>query len=220
MTYQLITNSEYQEIERNIIKMLNHQGQKIVSPISLQSPRAIGDAVQDFLSQYLCSCIPAGIIQHYETGFQRRSMEDMAFYDRNDYYYAVDAKTHNKNTAFNMPNLISVKRLANFYMNDKNFFNILIIEYTIEKNKIRYSNCHFNPIEQFSWDCLTLGALGWGQIQIANSNHLIFNPALSRKEWMMKMCEMLEIFYQEELGKIGERITWFHSIKNFWKQHP
>ena len=216
----LLTQQKYYEIEKNIVNLLNFKAQEIVSPTSLKSPRAVGDAVQEFLSENLNLCIPAGIVRDYEIGFQRRSMEDMAFYDKNDYYYAIDSKTHNKNTVFNMPNLISVKRLSNFYMNDKNFFNILIVEYEIGKNKIYYSNCHFNPIEQYSWDCLTLGALGWGQIQIANSNHLLFNESISRKEWMIKMCELMEIFYQEELGKIGERITWFHSVKNFWEQHP
>ena len=216
----LMTNQQFHEIEENIINMLNIKAQDIVSPFSLSSPRAVGDAVQEFLSQNLTACIPPGIVRNYETGFQRRSMEDMAFYDNNDCYYAIDSKTHNKNTLFNMPNLISVKRLANFYQNDKNFFNILIVEYEINKNKIHYSKCHFNPIEQYSWDCLTLGALGWGQIQIANSNHLLFDSSFSRKKWMIKLCDMMEFFYHEEIGKIGERLAWFNSVKSFWENHP
>ena len=39
-------------------------------------------------------------------------MEDLAFKDLNGKYYAMDVKTHNLDTNFNMPNLISVKRLA------------------------------------------------------------------------------------------------------------
>lgn len=47
--------------------------------------------------------------------FGRRAMEDMAFKDSSDNYYAVDVKTHNLDTDFNMHNLISVKnqRLEN-----------------------------------------------------------------------------------------------------------
>ena len=117
----LITNEKARQIETNIVHALNQKAKNILSPVSLRSPRAVGDAVQEFLTQHLSSCIPAGIVHTYETGFQRRSMEDMAFDDKNGYYYAIDAKTHNINTNFNMPNLISVRRLANFYMNDKNF---------------------------------------------------------------------------------------------------
>ncbi len=216
----LITSEISKKIEDNILTLLNKQAQELVSPFSLSSPRAIGDAVQEFLSDSLPQCVPSNIVQSFEKGFQRRSMEDMAFYDTNDYYYAIDSKTHNSNTMFNMPNLISVRRLANFYRNDTNFFNILIVEYEVSNKKISYSNCHFRPIEHYSWDCLTLGALGWGQIQIANSNNLIFDDKVSRKEWMLNMCNMMELFYQEEMGKLSKRITWFQGIKDFWENHP
>ena len=215
----LITNEKARQIETNIVHALNQKAKNILSPVSLRSPRAVGDAVQEFLTQHLSSCIPAGIVHTYETGFQRRSMEDMAFDDKNGYYYAIDAKTHNINTNFNMPNLISVRRLANFYMNDKNFFNILIVEYEVKNSQIHYTKCHFRPIEQFSWDCLTFGALGWGQIQIANSNHLIFDTQKTRKQWMIKMCELIDVFYYVELGKITERKNWFCTIKDFWVKH-
>ena len=41
-------------------------------------------------------------------------MEDFAFTDADNNYYAIDCKTHDIDTHFNMPNLISVRRLANF----------------------------------------------------------------------------------------------------------
>jgi hypothetical protein len=37
----------------------------------------------------------------------------------------VDVKTHREETAFNMPNLTSVDRLARFYEDDANFFVML-----------------------------------------------------------------------------------------------
>ena len=145
-------------------------------------------------------------------------MEDMAFYDNENRYYAVDCKTHNLSTAFNMPNLISVRRIANFYKNESNFFCILIVEYSIKNNSIKYKACHFKPIEAFSWECLTIGALGWGQIQIANANVLKFNKKINRKEWMLQLCDKLDAFYEDEIGKIGERKTWFNDIREFWKK--
>lgn len=39
-------------------------------------------------------------------------MADIAFKDRDDFYYVVDVKTHREDTKFNMPNLTSVERLA------------------------------------------------------------------------------------------------------------
>lgn len=211
----------YTQLEKtaeNVLKLLNEKGRNIVGERSMNSPRAIGDAVQEFLSEKggLKKCFPKSFLKSFESGFERRSMEDMAFYDKKDNYYAVDCKTHNLNTVFNMPNLISVRRLANFYKNDKNTFCVLIVEYEVKDKIIDYIRCYFYPIEAFDWECLTLGALGWGQIQIANANKIKIDEKIDRKSWMLKLCEFIEAFYDEEIYKIGERKQWFNEIKEFW----
>lgn len=213
-------NNILDKTAEQVLKLLNDKGQQIVNKRSLNSPRAVGDAVQLFLSEKggLKRCIPKEFLKSFETEFERRSMEDMAFFDKNNQYYAVDCKTHNLSTSFNMPNLISVRRLANFYKNDENTFCILIVAYDVEDGKINYKECFFKPIEAFSWDCLTIGALGWGQIQIANANKLIFNEVINRKEWMLQLCNNIEMFYDEEISKIDERKNWFNDIKDYWRR--
>jgi hypothetical protein len=184
----------------------------------MSSPRSIGDAVQEFLAQRgLAEALAEIGISHIDSDFSRRSMEDIAFEDNSGNYYAVDVKTHNLSTQFNMPNLISVRRLANFYRNDSNTFCILMVSYEVVDNKLEYRECNFKPIEAFSWDCLTFGALGWGQIQIANANTLIFDENVSRKQWMLNMYDKLEIFYNKEIGKIAEHKDWFSKIRQEWE---
>lgn len=207
------------ELSNNILTILNRDCTHIVSTNSMSSPRSIGDAVQEFIANKgLSEAILDFNIPHINNDFSRRSMEDLAFEDNEGNYYAVDVKTHNLSTQFNMPNLISVKRLANFYRNNNNTFCILIISYEVIDNAIQYKDCYFRPIEEFSWDCLTLGALGWGQIQIANAKTLVFNTQVNRKKWMLDMCDKLEIFYNEEIGKIGERKNWFNMIREEWEK--
>ena len=206
------------ELSNKILEILNRDAQTIVSVNSMSSPRSLGDAVQEFLAQRgLAEALAEIGISHIDSDFSRRSMEDIAFEDNNGNYYAVDVKTHNLSTQFNMPNLISVRRLANFYRNDSNTFCILIVSYEVVDNKLEYRECNFKPIEAFSWDCLTLGALGWGQIQIANANDLQFNQLMSRKQWMLNMYDKLETFYDEEIGKIAERKDWFSKIRQDWE---
>ena len=206
------------ELSNKILDILNRDAQTIVSVNSMSSPRSIGDAVQEFLAQRgLAEALAEIGISHIDSDFSRRSMEDIAFEDNSGNYYAVDVKTHNLSTQFNMPNLISVRRLANFYRNDSNTFCILIVSYEVVDNKLEYRECNFKPIEAFSWDCLTLGALGWGQIQFANANNLQFNQLMSRKRWMLDMCDKLETFYDEEIGKIVERKDWFSKIRQDWE---
>lgn len=52
-----------------------------------------------------------------------------------------------------------------------------------------------------------------------NANNLIFDPDNNtlRKSWMLALCEKLFVFYDEEISKIGERKTWFNSIKTYWE---
>jgi len=70
------------------------------------------------------------------------------------------------------------------------------------------------------WNCLTLGALGWGQIQIANSNIIKINSEYSRKKWMLQLCDMMDIFYPNEVAKITKRIIYFEKIREFWLSQP
>lgn len=203
-------------VAKNILALLNKNCQHIVNKISLTSTRAVGDAVQEYIAQ---KGLPLALKDvDIENEFTRRSMEDVAFSDKEGNYYAVDVKTHNLTTRFSMPNLISVQRLANFYKNKQNNFCILIVSYETDGNKIIYKDCHFKPIEAFSWDCLTLGALGWGQIQITNASKLKFFKSQNRKKWMLELCNNLEEFYNAEIGKIKERKAWFTEIRKYWEK--
>lgn len=74
---------------RSVIELLNEKGRHIVNGRSLHSPRAVGDAIQEFLGEQngLRRCIPQNMLQSFENDFERRSMEDMAFYDVNHRYF-------------------------------------------------------------------------------------------------------------------------------------
>ncbi len=185
----------------------------------MRSPRAVGDAIQDFLADNFYVCISEEL-KSYRSDFERRSLEDFAF-EIEDNYYAVDCKTHNVSTHFNMPNLISVERLARFYENDNNFFMILLVEYDTDliNDRLVFNSCKFVPIEYMSWDCLTIGALGWGQIQIANSSRIVIDRNTSRKSWMLKLCDVMDAFYPLEIEKIQRRVSRFESVRSFWENH-
>ena len=144
-------------------------------------------------------------------------MADLAFTDREGFYSIVDVKTHREDTSFNMPNLTSVERLSRFYGSDLNTFSLLIIRYAIIGTKITATEVIFTPIEFLNWECLTVGALGWGQIQIANSNNIKLIDGYSRKKWMLQLCDTLFEFYPKEILKIQTRIDRFDQEKTYWE---
>ena len=145
-------------------------------------------------------------------------MADVAFTDMDEFYYVVDVKTHRLDTKFNMPNLTSVERLSRFYEEDANYFSLLKIDYKIDDVQAKIEKVTFAPIEFFDWSCLTIGALGWGQIQIADANVVNIVPDNSRKKWMLELCDAVLEFYPKEIGKINRRIAHFEKIRKIWQK--
>lgn len=207
---------KYKKIEKRILSFLNKQ-KDFLSERSINSPRAVGDAIEGVLSENF-QIILGDVIKEYSSSFARRAMADLAFTDKDGFYYVVDVKTHRLDTKFNMPNLTSVERLSRFYEDDANYFVLLKVDYQVKGTKVIIKHVTFAPIEFFGWNCLTLGALGWGQIQIANANKVSIIPKTSRKNWMLELCDTLLEFYPKEIGKIGERIDRFKQVRKFWQK--
>ena len=184
----------------------------------MNSPRAMGDAVQDVIGEMLPKCFPKGILSEFSADFARRAMADLAFSDVDNNYYLIDVKTHNTTTQFNMPNLTSVHRLSRFYEDDRNYFIVLLVEYAVENGVLKFTGVRFVPIEHLQWSCLTIGALGWGQIQIANANTIHIDRNNTRKEWMLSLCDQLDVFYPKEIAKIEDRLDYFKTVRAFWER--
>lgn len=203
-------------IQNNLLALLNSCSDFNNTRI-INSPRAVGDTVQEILGERMSECFPKGIIKDFNDRFARRAMADVAFMDLQDNYFVVDIKTHNRDTDFNMPNLTSVERLSRFYEDDKNFFLILLAEYKAHNGRIEFDAVRLVPIEHLKWDCLTIGALGWGQIQIANARIVNVDRTQQRKNWMLQLCDIMDIFYPKEIIKIEKRISYFEKVRKFWE---
>lgn len=207
---------KFKDIQQKTKDFLNGYGD-FLSVSTAQSTRAFGDAVESILGEHF-QAIVGDECAEYSATFARRSMADIAFKDRDGFYYVVDVKTHREDTGFNMPNLTSVERLARFYEEDSNYFALLMVRYTLDGIHARISDVMFLPIEFLDWDCLTVGALGWGQVQIANSNRICLRPQYSRKKWMLELCDIMSEFYPREITKIQTRIGYFERLKGYWER--
>ena len=209
-------NTHRETIERKIKSLLNEQ-KDFLSARTVNSPRAVGDAIENIIVENF-KPILGELAGEYSSTFARRAMADVAFTDKDGYYYVVDVKTHRLDTKFNMPNLTSVERLSRFYEEDTNYFSVLKVNYRTKGTGVNIEKVTFAPIEFFDWGCLTIGALGWGQIQIANANVVKIVPKNSRKNWMLDLCDTVLEFYPKEIGKINERIERFQEVRRFWEK--
>jgi len=214
---QIFYATAYKKIEGKLKSFLNGY-HDFLSEDTISSTRATGDALQHILEENFQGIL-GNYSKEYSATFARRAMADLAFTDRKDLYYVVDVKTHRLETKFNMPNLTSVERLARFYEDDKNYYVVLMIAYNVVSGvRIHVEEAHFIPIEFLSWDCLTIGALGWGQIQIANANNIVVSHGYSRKKWMLELCDTLFEFYPREIEKAKDRIKYFKEVKERWEE--
>lgn len=212
---RILYGDAHHEIEAAILQTLNAQPE-FLSARTAVSPRAVGDAVQGILSEEFQAILGLHCA-HYSAKFARRAMADLAFTDVDGLYYVVDVKTHRLGTSFSMPNLTSVERIARFYEDDQNYFVLLIVKYDVTETSLKAAEAHFVPIEFLSWECLTIGALGWGQVQIANANTITINEGYSRRRWMLELCDAMLDFYPKEIAKIDKRIERFRGIRQFWE---
>lgn len=215
----LFSTDQYRRVEQDIKTFLNAHDEFLTGS-TVSSPRAVGDAIQEVLGRGFQDILGKDACLNYSAQFARRAMADLAFEDSDGFDYVVDVKTHRVSTKFNMPNLTSVDRLGRFYEDDKNYFVILLVAYDVEGLKAVVREVRFVPIEFLDWECLTIGALGWGQIQIANSNRIFIIPHYSRKRWMIEMCDMMLEFYPREIAKIDKRIERFRNLKELWQNQP
>lgn len=204
----------HEKVASKIREYIN-SSQDFLSSQTAASPRAVGDALESLVADKF-SLFLEDWCSHYSRDFARRAMADLAFTDKEGFYSVVDVKTHREDTRFNMPNLTSVDRLARFYESDVNVFSIMMIKYVIEGTSVKVSEVLFLPIEFLDWQCLTIGALGWGQIQIANSNDIRVTDRYSRKKWMLQLCDALTEFYPKEIGKIRDRMVRFDTVRENW----
>ncbi len=199
----------------NIVYWGNQKGGKF-RPETAHSPRAVGDALESLVADKFEDFL-GNWCKDYSNEFARRAMADMAFTDVEGIHSVIEVKTHRKETDFNMPNLTSVRRLARLYESDCNVFSLIMIKYSVRETDLEVLDVLFSPIEFLDWKCLTVGALGWGQIQIANANDIQVTPQNSRKEWMLRLCDVMMEFYPREIEKITERIQHFKEVREDWE---
>ena len=215
MKSQFYYGGDYLRVAEKIKDYIN-ASPDFLSRQTAYSTRAVGDALESLISEQFDSFLDDWCVE-YSNDFARRAMADLAFTDREGFYSVIDVKTHRTDTKFNMPNLTSVERLARFYESDANVFSLILVKYDIEGTRGIATEVTFTPIEFLDWECLTVGALGWGQIQISNSNVIKLVEGNSRKKWMLQLCDTMLEFYPKEILKIQGRIGRFGEVKTYWE---
>ena len=163
--------------------------------------RGIADIIEQDVSKIILNLKSRIIKESYEAK-SKRSIEDVGLIT-NDYDdVKIDIKTHDIESELSMPNLISIARLKKFYENDRNLLVYVFVKYINHGNNVQVTQVRVKPIEQINWECLTIGNLGKGQLQITDMNKISFQNFMTRKDWMERLSYDAIIYYQKLIDKI------------------
>ena len=210
--FNLLSENNRLFFEAELLKKLNDNKESFDQ--QTKQPRAIAEAVEEYVKKSFVSCWPAGMIKRDATSsLSRRAMADILVYDNDDIEYSVDIKTTCLTANFHMPNISSIKRLSDYYFNSNNVcFIILVIRYKMNSDGISFDGIEMGAIEQVVWDGqLQIENLGWGQLQITSAKEkLIFDRTATRKDFLLMLTEEAEKYYDKLIRKTEER-------KNFFK---
>jgi len=163
--------------------------------------RGIADIIEVKVSNIILKLKHQSIKESYEAK-SKRSIEDVGLVT-NDYDdVKIDIKTHDSESELSMPNLISISRLKKFYENDRNLLLYVFVKYINYGDLIQILHAQVRAVEQLNWECLTIGNLGKGQLQVKNMNEISFQNHMTRKDWMERLSYDVVIYYQSLVNKI------------------
>jgi len=195
----------YHEIETYVFNRLVKEYEQKEFPVKT-SPRIIGDAMQEWISDILDEFYdhnPQKFV--HSDKLSRKAMADCIIND--DGRHVIDIKTHCKSAHKSSPNLVSIKRLYDFFKKDqKNYFDLMIVDYSLAGNRIYIDRVRFNPITLVSWECMNIVNIGIGQLQLKDAGCIIYRED---PEWWSKFMIGIQNFYQKQIVAIHKNMKYF-----------
>lgn len=212
---ELLDPTRLIRLETQILEHLQGHAPEFLTASTARSTRAAGDAIENIVSAALPGLL-SDLTGSWVEDLSRRAMADARIQTASGAVYDIDIKTHQIGTKFSRSNLISWRRLAKFYERPENTFLIVLVSYEVTGHDVAFKACRTFPIEWLSWETLSLGLLGWGQIQFTNTRSFQEVTGNSRSAWMTEMCDRLLDFYPNEVAKIQDRIAFARKIRERW----
>lgn len=161
--------------------------------------RGVADKIEYFVNEKIGELHSDTII--VEDATSKKSIEDIQLVV-NPYLIKIDTKSHDLNSAFSMPNLISIDKLRTFYKDDNHYLVYIFIDYITLNNVTTIKSVNVKLVEELSWDILAIQNLGKGQLQIKNMNNDLLCIPANRKEWMSTLKLNAYNYYEKLIEKV------------------
>lgn len=122
--------------------------------------------------------------------------------------HAVNVKSNNVDKENYSPNMISIKRMHQWVFEARNELSFIFVDYKEKGNELEIlEESELIPIEQISWDCLTIEAQGYGVIQ--KCAPLKLNYAQTKRDFYKGFLAAYKKYRQKEYNKHEEFVKRF-----------
>ena len=158
--------------------------------------RGVGDIVEAHVRQLIIDNYPNA---RYPSS--PRSIEDVEL-QLEEVLLKLDIKTHNLDASFSRPNLISIKRLNDYYKDPNNSLAYIFVSYKFDKDRIEIFDISVAYIEHIKWSSLSIGNLGKGQLQVSNMHKIEFDCNQKRDKWIGILKMNSNRYYNRLVEKI------------------
>jgi hypothetical protein len=114
--------------------------------------------------------------------------------------HAVNVKSNNVDKQNYSPNMISIKKMHEWVFEERNDLSFLFVDYRegdAEPEVLAMSE--LIPIEQISWDCLSIEAQGYGVIQKCRDLQVV--PGQTKSEFYKGFLAAYEKYRRKEAMK-------------------
>lgn len=166
--------------------------------------RTVGDLIESKVSEVLHNS-KNSLISEKKTARSKKSIEDLTLVANGVNYY-IDPKTHNINSDFSMPNLTSIEKIKKLFSSKNEDLIYIFVTYQLSDKIVVILNIKVLFIWEINLDCLGIGALGKGQLQLKDASKEISITNKTKEEWYIDFKKLVNLFLERQILKINKQI--------------
>lgn len=114
--------------------------------------------------------------------------------------HAVNVKSNNVEKQNYSPNMISIKKMHEWVFEERSDLSFVFVDYKHQNGKLEVlKQSKLIPIEQLSWNCLSIEAQGYGVIQMCRSLEIV--PDQTKSDFYKGFLSAYAKYLQKEKKK-------------------
>ena len=171
--------------------------------------RSIGDIIEYKVKNILMSGLKTDTVKEFLDRRSKKSIEDLTIVGTDGIKYYIDPKSHNIKSDFSMPNLTSIEKLRSLLTSQNEELIYIFVSYQVINNIVNITSINVNFLWELSFDILSIGSLGKGQLQISDMNKPLKFVDIGKKNWFLLFKKIVNEYHNKRIKQIEkDKLKW------------